>query len=268
MNRSYAFVSTCSHDGWKEYGEKFVKSFIDHYPVDAHLYMYIDFSPTIKHERVTYRKISDCYGLDDFQTYIKNLGFSKGKAIVSDTHDQAHSPHIIWNASKFSFKVFSVEHCVINSTEDVVTWVDADTIAFQDIGVEFISSIIPPYCLLNYLGRSEKYTECGYVSYNKQHPDCRKFVQDFADLFRTGAIFSMKEWHDSYIFDILRYVYEKFNNDINYNISFEVMEYDHVFINCSLGGYLDHLKGPRKSEGKSRQADLKASHATAYWSAA
>ena len=267
MNRSYAFVSTCSHEGWKEYGEKFVASFIEFYPEDTHLYMYVDFKPTIRNDRVTYRDIVLCDGLDDFQSNLKGLSFGRGKFIVSDLHAQAHSPQIIWNASKFSYKVFSVEHCVRHSIEDVVTWVDADTIAFRAIDRELISSLIPPYCLLNYLGRGEKYTECGYVSYNRQHPLCAKFVSNFAELFRSGAIFSMKEWHDSYIFDLLRYVYEQFYSVTNYNISSDVMEYDHVFINSSLGGYLDHLKGPRKIEGRSRAADLKANHATAYWAA-
>jgi len=268
MNRNYAFVSTCSREGWKEYGEKFVLSFLEHYPVSTRLYMYVDFKTSVKDERVIYRDIGECQGIDRFQGNIQNLYFAQGKKVVLDTHQQAHNPQIIWNARKFAYKVFSVEHCVLNSREDVITWVDADTIAFEPIELAFISSLIPPYCMLNYLGRAGKYTECGYVSYNKQHPLCRNFVRNFADLFRSGAIFALKEWHDSYVFDLLRYAYEKSCSVINYNISHAEMDHDHVFINSRLGKYLDHLKGPRKSEGRSRLSDIKADHGSAYWEAA
>jgi hypothetical protein len=258
MNRNYAFVSTCSRDGWTEYGEKFVRSFLKYYPASTRLYMYIDFAPTVKHDRIIYRNTSECYGLESFQNNIGRLPFARGKTIVSDLH-------IVWNAGKFAFKVFSVEHCVLNAEEDVVTWIDADTIAFRRMNLDFISSLIPPYCLLNYLGRSNKYTECGYVSYNKQDPLCDEFVRNFAELFRSGAIFSLKEWHDSYVFDLLRYVYEQYHGAMTYNISFREMGFDHVFINSPLGKYLDHLKGPRKAEGKSRQSDIKTDHGQSYW---
>ena len=239
--------------------------FVENFPVSTHLYMYIDFKPSISDSRITYRKISDCVGLDDFQKKMNRNPYAKGKEIVQDLHRQSHNSHILWNAAKFSFKVFSVEHCVLNSVEDVVTWIDADTLAFQNLSLSMISDLIPPYCMVNYLGRLTKYTECGYVSYNKQHPLCASFVRDFAELYRTGAIFALKEWHDSYVFDLLRYAYERDHSVLNFNISHNEMEHDHVFINSILGKYLDHLKGPRKSEGRSRLSDLKAKHDTAYW---
>ena len=265
MNRKFAFVSTCSKEGWVEYGENFVKAFLEYFPVETNLYMYVDFKPTVFDPRVEYRQIAVCRGLDAFQADIARLDFAQGRKVVHSTHAQGYNPQVIWNARKFSFKVFVVEHCVMHADGDVVTWIDADTIAHTPLSIEYIAGLIPPYCLLNYLGRDQKFSECGYVSYNRQHSACSQFVTDFADLYRSGAIFGLKEWHDSYVFDLLRNVFERRYGVTNFNISADCSDLDHVFINSSLGLYLDHLKGPRKSEGRSRASDLKVSHGRDYW---
>ena len=42
-------------------------------------------------------------------------------------------------------------------------------------------------------------------------------------------------------------------------------DYDHVFINSELGKYIDHMKGPRKNEGKSRSTDIYTERKESYW---
>ena len=39
----------------------------------------------------------------------------------------------------------------------------------------------------------------------------------------------------------------------------------HPLINCELGKYFDHLKGVRKSEGRSRKRDLLQPRNETYW---
>ncbi len=265
MKRRMSYVSTCAEDGWAEYGEAFVKSFIKYFPDDVVLYFYKDFKVSVHHPRVIYRDISDCPGLDRFQTHANRLSFANGTRVVHDRHAAAHDPKVIWNARKFSFKVFCVEHAVTNSDDDVVTWLDADTVAFRRVPRQEIEAFIPPYCMLSYLGRAGLYSECGYVSYNRQHPMTDSFVRQFADLFRDGIVFGMKEWHDSYIFDALRTAFENRHGVANFNISYEEMAASHVFINSRIGLYLDHMKGKRKSAGKSSASDLVVNHKIDYW---
>lgn len=267
MNRKMAFVSTCAEDGWDEYGENFVTSFIEHFPDDAILYFYKDFKVKLKHPRVIYRNIDACIGLSRFQDQVAQHRFATGKAIVHDGHAAAHDPGVIWNARKFSFKVFSVEHAVLNSDADVVSWVDADTIAFRPVSKDLIEEMIPPYCMTSYLGRAKLYSECGYVSYNRQHPWTADFVRQFAGLYRDGVVFGMKEWHDSYVYDVLRTAFEHQFGVQNYNISHAEMATSHVFINSKIGLYLDHMKGGRKAEGASRSGDLVVDHDIGYWTA-
>lgn len=265
MNRKMAFVSTCALDGWHEYGENFVTSFIEHFPENTVLYFYKDFKTRLQHPRVIYRNIELCDGLNRFQDRVARHGFATGSRIVHDTHVAAHDPKVIWNARKFSFKVFSVEDAVLNSDADVVTWLDADTIAFRDVASKVIEEMIPPYCMTSYLGRANLYSECGYVSYNRQHPWTESFVREFASLYRDGVVFGMKEWHDSYVYDVLRTAFENRYGIRNYNISHDEMSASHVFINSRIGLYLDHMKGGRKAEGSSRTGDLVVDHDIDYW---
>ena len=186
--------------------------------------------------------------------------------MVSYDHDEAHHPHIIWNARKFSFKVFAVEHAVLNAREGVMTWIDADTVAFRAIPASFLSGLIPRYCMLGYLGRTNMYAECGYVSYNVDHPATKPFVTAVADLYRKGIVFGMREWHDSYVFDLVRFGFEQKFGVSNFDISCDVGHLSHVFINSDLGKYLDHMKGRRKDKGRSNEGDLSVDHGVSYWS--
>ena len=265
MTRKMAFVSTSSEDGWAEYGETFVNAFIKFFPEDTVLYFYKDFKVKLKHPRVIYRNIEDCDGLMRFQDQVARHPFATGKRIVHDGHAAAHDPGVIWNARKFSFKVFSVEDAVLHSDADVVTWVDADTVAFRRVPQALIEAMIPPYCMTSYLGRAKLYSECGYVSYNRQHPWTETFVRQFAQLYRDGAVFGMKEWHDSYVFDVLRTGFEHQFGVQNYNISYAEMATNHVFINAQIGLYLDHMKGGRKAAGASKGGDLVVDHDIGYW---
>jgi hypothetical protein len=171
-----------------------------------------------------------------------------------------------YDTSWFSFKVFTVEHAVLNAEEDeVMVWLDADSLAFDSVDADLLESTIPADAMLGYLGRSWKYSECGYVAYNLGHPATAAFVTAVADMYRTGAIFSLKEWHDSYVFDVVREHFEQRLGAHTFNISADVADLDHVFVNSDLGRRIDHLKGGRKSEGRSRSSDLQRHADVAYW---
>jgi hypothetical protein len=39
----------------------------------------------------------------------------------------------------------------------------------------------------------------------------------------------------------------------------------HPLINTELGKYMDHMKGDRKSEGKSKKSDIMVNRTESYW---
>jgi hypothetical protein len=79
-----------------------------------------------------------------------------------------------------------------------------------------------------------------------------------------SGIFTLAEWHDSFVFDAVR---TKFKGQIienNWSRGIITGE-GHPLINSSWGGYLDHLKGDRKDLGRSKDQDLKIKRTESYW---
>ena len=172
----------------------------------------------------------------------------------------------LWDAVRFANKVFCVINAVRNSNEyDYVLWIDADTFTFRPVPTDFFTGLLPKETMLTYLGRENPtlgnggvYPECGFVGYNLAHPETQNFINDWEQLYITGDVFKILEWHDSYVFWHLSKIYraEKYIlvNDIGYH---KGVKGHHVFINSELGLYMDHFKGNRKLEGKSKLKDFR-----------
>lgn len=267
--RRFAIVTTCSEAGWAEYGANMVRSVLAHFPAEVRIYLYVDFKVRLSHDRLVVRQIDEhCPDLVAFQNRLSALDFGRGERLAARGHEKGFDAEMIWNARKFSFKVFTVEHAVLGAADDdVVVWLDADSLAFDTVDQDLLESTAPIDLMLGYLGRSWKYSECGYVAYNQRHPMTDAFVRAVADMYRTGSIFSLKEWHDSYVFDVVRAHFEQRLGVQTHNISQGVGDLDHVFVNSELGRHIDHLKGGRKGEGRSRASDIKAHSDVAYWAA-
>src|SRR5688572_23361978 len=154
MSRAIAFVTTCSRDGWGEYGQRFAESFLKRFPPQARLYFYIDFKAPLRNERVVFRSIpNDCRKLLEFQDGLGRFPFARGRVVVRSSHEVAHNPSLLWNAFKFSFKMFCVQHAVATGREDAIVWIDADTFAFAEIPWSVIEETVPADCMVSYLGR-------------------------------------------------------------------------------------------------------------------
>ena len=116
-------------------------------------------------------------------------------------------------------------------------------------------SLLPNDKLVNFLGRGQKYPECGWVCYNRRHEKIKQFMQTWTDLYNKDTIFKELEWHDSYLFwQILKRVAPDDGVDIGKGAG---AKGHHVFINSVLGEYIDHMKGKRKIKGKSSRSDLR-----------
>lgn len=181
-----------------------------------------------------------------------------------DRGDQQNPLELHRGAVRFAYKTFSVFNAVTNAPGDYVVWIDADTYTHTPFNNDIIRSLIEPDCLASYLGRENNYSECGFVIYNTQHPRFYDFISSWKMLYLDDSLFNLEQWHDSFVFDQVRKAYEQQGVKFK-NITPEGKDYDHVFINSILGDYMDHMKGPRKNEGKSRKSDLYTKKSSEYW---
>lgn len=127
-----------------------------------------------------------------------------------------------------------------------------------------LESFFPADRDLCFAGRSNKFTECGLYGMHLTSPEIQKFLTEFQRMYDDAehGIFTLKEWHDSYVFDDVRVRHNL--RELNWSAGLINGE-GHPLINCAWGGYIDHLKGKRKQLGRSKGKDLLVKRTEAYW---
>jgi hypothetical protein len=149
-----------------------------------------------------------------------------------------------WNAIKFCHKTFAIWHAAKHQKSGWLIWLDCDAILLKSIDKDFLRKTCPSDKCISYLGRKGKYSECGFVAYNLDRPETRKFLEDWENLYISGEFVNLQETHDSWTFDHIR---KTFNNpnlfcDLNAHSTTD----KNPFNNSLIGTHLVHAKGTDK----------------------
>ncbi len=169
-----------------------------------------------------------------------------------------------YDAYRFHHKPFAVEQVynqIAGLDYDRLVWIDSDTIALKPISPfdlsEFcVKDLKDDRTVMTYLGRVNKYSECGFLGFNLRAADTGRYITAVAEMYHSGWIFSLPEWHDSYVWDHCRKLFEETGVCFE-NISGPGFKTGHPFVNSGLGKMIDHLKGPaRKRAGRSFEKDF------------
>lgn len=263
--RTIAIVTTFNEKGYHSYGKIMIESFIKYWPKDVTLYVYVeDFTPPITSDNIRYVDLNRTPIVAFKQRHQNNPLAHGDKLIKVDSKGKRIGIGFRWDAVRFAHKVYAITDCS-RCDSDLLFWVDADTRTFDYIPKEFLESLLPESNYCCYLGRKNKYSECGFVGYNLRHHINGFFMPKFQNMYDNDEVFSLKEWHDSFVFDHVRLLSEAIGAiNVNLSANMEIKE-GHPFINSPLGKYMDHLKGDRKILGKSKQSDLIIKRNESYW---
>jgi hypothetical protein len=277
--RRFAVVTTCNAAGYEAYGRSMVESFDRHWPVEVPLLLYCEgFAPKPPGGRIVVRDLIDsspelaafkhrhadnplAHGLTRRPRFRLSYDLAKLRFKLGE---KRWGEGYRWNAVRFAHKSFAIFHAAAASDIDVLIWVDADTRFFADVRWDEIEGFIPADCFVGYL-RRRIHSECGFVAYNLRHPATREMLAEFERLYTRDEMFREYEFHDSYLFDLVRKEAER-RGHRSYDIAGGLgLKVPHVLINSRLGRFMDHLKGGRKADGRSRVADLVLERPEAYW---
>jgi hypothetical protein len=180
-----------------------------------------------------------------------------------------------WDAVRFANKTYAVfDAC--DKGKDWVVWMDADSYIHSQWSYEDFIALLPEDKWLTYVGRgkgSQTWPECGFYGLNLNHPICSLFLVEFELMYEDAEnrMFKLEEWHDSYIFgEVLNQTLAANPDVLDYSANMYLKEAKtggggHPLINGPLGKWIDHMKGVRKDEGRSRSKDIMVNRTEDYW---
>lgn len=274
--RRFAVVTTCHAAGYENYGRTMVETFLDHWPHDVPLMLYHEgFVPPSAPGRI---EVHDLNAASPELVAFKARHRDNPRAIGQwrPRRRLRIGPLSIplpwrvkkagyrWDAVRFSHKSYAIFDAARRTDADALIWIDADTRFFADIDVAELAAMMPPDSAVSCL-RRPNHTECGFVVYNLRHPQTRRLLAEFEAMYNKDLLFAEYEYHDSYLFDVVRERAEArgaHTHDIAEGAGWQA---SHVLINSRLGRFMDHMKGDRKIDGKSRADDLLVARGEAYW---
>lgn len=245
-------ITSMNQKYYNRCGRKMIDSWLKHWPHDYRLVIYHDRQLKLRSEHCVRRIV------------LKDLFIEQPacKAFWKRHHkrpDQQNNKELHLGAVRFCYKSYAITHAGLNSGGvDLLIWLDADTWTFEDITEEFLIGLGHPNKYVTYLGRTNNYSETGFVMYNCNYIHHRNFMKEYEKIYTDDLIFQLPQWHDCMVFDVIRSWFETNKKMVNINLSPDGENYDHVFVNSVLGNYIDHMKGDsRKDAGRSNELDFK-----------
>lgn len=265
---NYTICTTFNAAGYEKYGHRMIQTFLQNWPANVQLVVYAE--GCVVTETAINLIVHDLEIASPELVAFKNQWRGVPKANGDVSSDPVRSQRkdagkgFKWDAVRFAHKVYAIFHAAKAHPTDWLLWMDADMVCHSPITVETLDRLCPNQHDLCFLGRKGKYTECGLYAMNMKHDSISRFLWDFQRMYddaETG-IFRLVEWHDSFVFDAVRNNHNL--NQLDWS-SHLITGEGHPLINSEWGAYLDHLKGDRKSLGRSKDKDLKVQRQESYW---
>jgi hypothetical protein len=265
-----AVVTTFHEAGLKSYAQRMINTFCKNWPQEVKLHLYPErCNPQVPdHNRIVLTNLDDVAELTAFKKQWYNVPKANGwcKDSTQKFNDKTQKIGFKWDAVRFAHKVYAIFDCARTTDADILIWMDADTVCHSPITMTQLENLCPLTIDLGYLGREGKYSECGLYSMNLRSESVQAFLREFQRMYddADSGIFTLAEWHDSFVFDVVRNKFRGRLKELNWSAGIISGE-GHPLINSEWGAYLDHLKGDRKDLGRSKVKDLKIKRTETYW---
>ncbi len=227
---------------WDEIARDTVQELDKNWTADGKIFLYHELSSIPDDIRLSNRTewidlYKNCPDLLAFKEKWKNEpkangGDGEGADFRIDAIKFAHKTYAIWNACK-------------NVKQGWVIWLDCDAFVYKKIDQMFLEKIFPNNVMICYLGRPGKYSECGFLGFNLDHPKCREFLDQWENLYASGDVIKLPETHDSYTFDYARKQWK--DQKLFLNLNAEATTNKNPFGQSKIGPWIMHSKGKDKN---------------------
>ncbi len=243
---------TTTFPNWLEYPKEIIPTWLNNLPEETPLLIGLD----------------PCQNILDTEQWLLPLTEKKraeGKVYISrefppeqlsflERHKPKEEKDYRLDYRRFSFKVFNLHKAMTFSIEngfDYLIWLDADVVIKKPISLDNIDKWIPKNEVVSYLGRKDwDHSECGFMAFNLKNGG-KEFLDRMVSMYITDEVLTLKQWHDSFVFDHIKEEFNKVNGkDVFLNLTKDVPGRD-VFDHSVLAEFMEHKKGPRKLSNQS-----------------
>ncbi len=233
-----------SPEGYKQYGMRFLETFNTYWSKDIDLVVYTE--EPLAPFRGQCRSLWDCTGAADFYWRNKDIPEHCGRAPTPSWKRKEFNAMYSWRQDGVKF----FKQCMIPEDSakdlvdgDILIWSDADVVFFAPPPKDFPGYLLSGFDLLH-LGRGpNSHSEIGFWAV-KIGSSIREFLFNLAEIYRSEDIFKRTQFHSAFAFDICRKEMER-RGMKSRNIVPEGLQ-GHVWFDCVLGTFSDHLKGNRR----------------------
>lgn len=227
------FVTTCSKNGFEEYGHRLWESW-GNAPANAELVWYAEgFNPGEKHG-ITVVPADKLHDLQAFKL----------------RYSEYRPPSWRMDVSKFAHKVFAAIDG-LREYKGIGAWLDADCVIHKPMQDGWLEQFLPEGFYLSLFKRRGMYTETGFWMMDCSHRHHLSFLHDWQSWYDSGEFRNLAEWHDCMTLDATIRTYEKEGLIDVFSLSGKHETEMHPMSFSPLGEYIDHCKGNRKKDGVS-----------------
>jgi hypothetical protein len=261
----YTVITTFNSQGYKQYGQRMIQTFLENWPADVMLVVYAEDCVIAESaNNLVVKNLNTVIELVTFKKLWRGVPKANGDVSTDPVRSRRRDAGkgFKWDAVRFAHKVYAIFDCARHCDTDYLIWMDADMVCHSAITVDQLDQLCTKD--LCFLGRRGKYSECGLYAMNLHSSAMRDFLQKFQEYYdhAESGIFTLAEWHDSFVFDKIRQLVLVDSLDWSNNL---ITGEGHPLINSPWGAYLDHLKGSRKKLGRSHAKDLVRPRIESYW---
>ena len=157
-----------------------------------------------------------------------------------------------FDAVKWARQVFAIVHGALGAPARRTFWIDGDVETFAPVPLGVLDGLLPgpPAEALAkaggvytaYFGRRNYHPDIGVLGFRGDHGDHARFMAAWRELYLSGRVFGLEEWHSAWTFDHVRRELGVPGHDYNARGG------RGACTDSVLGAFMVHHKGQRKLE--------------------
>lgn len=256
----HVVCTTCNSEQWEAYGRAMARTFQRHWPSSVPLWLYAEgFDPF--GDVVVERAMN----LEEVSPWLRDF---KQRYAEPRCHGRANGQYDYRrDAVRFSHKVAAITAAAAEADCDVLIWLDADTVTHAPVTEKWLRGLFPKHATVAWLDRIGVYPECGFLMFRL--PKARPLLKALEETYTSGAIFKMRETHDSFVIQQVFEPAQRRGEIMIHSLSGSrgIVNRGHPWVASPLAACLDHLKGARKEIGHTPEREIPWHRTEPYWEA-